>query len=35
MTRMGWLVWNPIVAREARTRMRSKRAALSNIRKRS
>lgn len=28
MTRMGSLVWNPIVAREARTRMRSKRAAF-------
>jgi ABC-2 type transport system permease protein len=28
MTRMGALVWNPIVAREARTRMRSKRAAF-------
>ena len=28
MTRMGLLVWNPIVAREARTRMRSKRAAF-------
>jgi ABC-type transport system involved in multi-copper enzyme maturation permease subunit len=28
MTRLGSLVWNPIVAREARTRMRSKRAAF-------
>ncbi|MFZ0920845.1 MAG: ABC transporter permease subunit [Candidatus Dormiibacterota bacterium] len=28
MTRMGSLVWNPIVAREARTRMRSKRTAF-------